>query len=154
MLEANEEEASKILARMLMTAEGQEAMEGDEASVLNDIMGSIIELERGERASVSQIISTRKTNMNADPALERVGLAVFEGEDQHIGNSWMFGDYLFVAHRTVSRHLLRNTDWNSQNIDQILGRISGAFKVKRRIAGSRPWGIMIPMSFVTESDKK
>ena len=56
------------------------------------------------------------------------------------------GDFVFIVHTSVSRHLLKGTTWDRQSIDQILCRIGGAVRSRRRLSGRRHYGIMVPLS--------
>jgi hypothetical protein len=145
------EEAAQIMSRMLNTVDKTETGMSDEESLLTDILGSVVHMERGAQATVSQIINSRKIDLDAEHTLERVGIGIFEGEHWHKDGEMIKGDYLFIAHSLVARQLLQRTQWETQNIDQILSRIAGSVKLKKRIAGMHPWGIMIPLKTACEA---
>lgn len=129
--------ARDVLVRMLSTVEQSKAI-SDSAQLIQDILESEIVLDRGIRKTVSEIISPEAVKL--DPmqpkALERYGIGIVT----HASVDWFF-----VAHRAVSRHLLKGTTWDGQNIDEILRRVPGAVKCKKRLAGSQPWGVVIPI---------
>lgn len=144
------DDAAGILEKMLRTVDKSEGIADDE-SLLNDILGSNVDLGHGERATVGQAIAGRRTVAASEPALNQVGLCVFECEDVETPDGIINGDYLFVSHTMATRKLLRDTPWAQQSIDQILCRISGAVKSRRRFGGQNLRGVMIPMSVITGS---
>ena len=146
----NEDEASGILGRLLKTADlGDNATGGDEESLMADILSSSIRMDRGMEATVAQaVVMAKQQRMEAEEALERHGVGLFIAEEQVNGGRLYLGDYLFVAHNIVTRKLLNQTNWRDQRIDQILCRIEGAGRCKKRIGNMHPWGVMIPMSYI------
>lgn len=124
--------AMSTLGTLLKTAERLELSHGDKEQLLEDILSSKLDIGRGEKASVSQAMAWRPEKSEYDHVMEQHGIGIFD-------------EGVFFAHNLVVRHLLKGTKWESQNIDQILIRIRGAEKVKRRICGgTRPWGILLP----------
>lgn len=121
--------------------------ESDTEMLISAIMSSLVDLGRGQRQSVSELVA-RVAHLDTDegPALNRCGLAGFAADKRSIGN-----DYIFFAHNLIKRHLLRGTDWENARIDQILARIPGAQKVKKRISGAHPWGVLAPYDSVVST---
>ncbi len=122
--------------------------------MLEDIAGSVIDLGRGVKASVGQAVEMRNAGiggLEAQDALARNGLCVFDNDDP--GEGRPIGDYLFIAHAIVIRLLLKDTAWARQNIDQILTRIPGAVRTRRRFAGQNIRGVLIPLETFTQSKK-
>ena len=126
------DQSTAALGTLLKTAERIELGHGDKEQLLEDILSSKLDVGRGEKASVSQAMAWRPEKSDYDHVMEQHGIGIFtEG--------------VFFAHNLITRHLLKGTKWETQNIDQILIRLPGAMKCKRRICGgSRPWGILLP----------
>ena len=122
--------------------------ENDQEQLMHAILGSILSLDHGRQASVSQAIAA-----NDWPALDRVGITVAadrRGPANPAENAYE-RDWLFVDHRTVARHLLGRTRWADRSIDQILMRLPGAERRRMRIQGRRAHGIALPwQSFVEQ----
>jgi hypothetical protein len=135
MGESNVGPASDVLGKMLQTVEVTEVMD-DAMQLLGDILETEVASERGSKSTVAQILQRRKLDPAKLDDCERAGVGIVEHGS---------GEAFFVAHRSASRYLLKNTDWEHQNIDEILKRVDGAEKVKKRIAGKQPWGIVIPL---------
>lgn len=114
--------------------------ESDNDMLVASIMSSLVDVGRGQRKSVSEMVE-RVEHLDGDEgaALNRSGIAGFSDNKRTIGR-----DYIFFAHNLIKRHLLKNTEWESARIDQILVRMPGAEKAKKRLAGSHPWGVLIP----------
>lgn len=130
----------EVLERMLTSIRQSEDM-NDERQLLVDILETEVQLEKGERATVSQIIERRLQSPTGMTTLEAKGVGIVTHNNF---------ETLFVAHRAASRYLLRGTQWENQNIDEILGRLDGAEKMKKRLGGKRPWGITVPMRNLEE----
>lgn len=131
----------EVLGRMVSAYEKSEDLD-DERQLLSDILETEIRLDRGEIATIAQILS-RRASSSPDHMYraEACGIGVVTHKDLEM---------LFVAHNSVSRYLLKGTGWERQNIDEILKRIPGAEKAKKRLGGKQPWGVVIPMAFISE----
>lgn len=143
------QEAVGILRGLLETVDAGDSTEGDEETLLGDILSSVLRIDRGTEYTVSQALAAAKSNMDADEALQRSGIDVVKYNDlTQTKEGTLFGEYLFIAHTVVKRHLLRGTNWTGQSIDQILCRLPGAVRQRIRIANMRPNGVLVPMSSV------
>lgn len=130
---------SEVLQRMLECIGDIEDGVDDGRRLLSDILETEILLEKGERASVSQILERRQTDPLKLISLETKGVALVTHDNIRDG-------YLFISHNTVKRYLLRGTAWESQNIDEILVRLPGCAKARKRCGGRNGiWGIVVPM---------
>lgn len=121
----------------------------DETDLLGDILSTIIELGRGDKAMVSQVLEDPDSHVGGLQALERVGIApvwLARGPRPNEG----LGDALFIAHKAVKRYLLKGTMWEDQTIDTILKRLPGARKMQVIIGGHRPWGVRLPWSLLSK----
>lgn len=132
--------ASEVLGRMLATI-GQDENLDDGRQLIADILETEILLEKGERASVAQILERRDMDPTKLNTLEAKGVAV-------VTHKGITDGFLFVSHRTARRYLLRGTDWEGKNIDEILCRLPDCEKVKKRCAGRYVHGIAIPFSLI------
>jgi hypothetical protein len=137
MGEQNVGPASEVLGNMLKTVEVMDDSD-DAMQLLQDIWESEVMGDKGFRSTVSQIIESKAIEPARLSDLHRVGIGLVEHLNQK--------DWLFVAHKQACRYLLRSTEWEKQNIDEILRRVDGAEKVKKKIGGRRPWGVVIPPS--------
>ena len=135
-------EAVVLFLRLIDTYEEQDD-EGDEAALLNEILESQIDVGRGARESVSQLLARfRYLNPDQETSLERSGVTYRSEEGRGRGNH--DADCLFVVQRAVKRHLLRGSDWERAKIDEVLLRIGGARRARKTIGGKQAWGVMIP----------
>jgi hypothetical protein len=137
--------ASEVLMRMLKTVE-QTENSNDTSQLLQDIIESEVVLDRGVRTTVGEIIDpkSRRIDPTKELCMERTGVGIVA----HNQNE----EWFFVAHKAACRYLLKGTFWENQNIDEILKRLPGAEKCKKRLAGGMPWGVIIPLSLVIQED--
>ena len=49
-----------------------------------------------------------------------------------------------LDYRRVESNLLKNSEWENQSVEQILLRLPGALKKRRRIGGMRAYCLLIP----------
>jgi hypothetical protein len=145
--EATDAQARHSLKQMLARRQHLEIQsEPDHELLLRDILGANILVSiRCERKTVTMDQSVGQLLEQRDrfgSELEAKGVKHVTKRDDHI-------PCLFIAHDAVLRHLLKGTRWEGSRIDQILLRISGAFRVQHRCAGTRPWGVAIPWPPVT-----
>lgn len=127
----------------------------DETDLLGEILSSTVDLGRGDRASVAQILNAPGDYPGGWDALERVGIAPIattRGQTARKVAQEFEGtrEFLFLAHKSILRYLLKGTPWESQSIDQILKRLPGACRDQQRVGGHRPWGIKLPWELIRE----
>ncbi len=130
----------EVLGRMVSVFSKEEDMD-DERQLLSDILETEVRLPKGEVATVAQIFSNRGTDPSGLYRVEACGVGIITHNDM---------EHLFVSHRATSRYLLKGTNWENQNIDEILIRVPGAVKIKKRLAGKHPWGVAIPFERIGE----
>jgi hypothetical protein len=116
-------------------------IEEDEARLLGDIGfakirvpvrkdDQLTERTEYEERTVSQLI--RENHELYAATVEAQGLKVVEDGK------------IFLVPDIVARCLLRGTLWADLNIETIIKRIPGAERVRRRIASTRHYGLLIP----------
>lgn len=121
----------------------------DQVDCLHTVLASQVFLGGGQQATVSQLLSRPEDFTNPWDSLGRVGIAAAA---KHRGrrpesNSWD-REYLFLACDQVRRFLLKGTKFESQTIQQMLGRLPGAEPSQRVVAGKRAWGVLIPWNYL------
>lgn len=127
----------------------------DETDLLADIIGTMVDLGRGEKATVAQILDRPADYPTGWDALERHGIAPVT-ETRGASSRDRAREYeteragLFIDPKPVLRLLLRGTPWDGQDIAQILKRLPGAARDQRAVGGHRPRGIVIPWRLVRE----
>lgn len=113
----------------------------DEDDVLLSIMRFVVKMDRTEK-TVGQMLTNRGTDYLE--ALERFGIKIVSKRNAD-------GEFLFVGIPDVCHALLRGTQWEHQNIEQILRRIAGAKTGehnRHRVGGMRRRGVSIPMEYI------
>lgn len=137
---------SEALATFLAFIDRHDDSESDSdgESLLADVLSATVDMGKGNRRTVGELVYRIKhLDTEETAALERVGVTgVWEPD----------GDKVFFAHGMVKKYLLRNTEWEKARIDQILGRVTGAQKLRQRIAGQRPRGVLIPFESISGLD--
>jgi energy-coupling factor transporter ATP-binding protein EcfA2 len=121
----------------------------DEDDLVGAILSSLVSLPRGESATVAQILSAPNDYTDGWASLERVGVgpvALQSGRRPH--EMVPERDGLFMAHAAIRRLLLRGTKWEDQSIEQILRRVEGAEKSRRRIGGQLSYGTVLPWQVI------
>ncbi len=142
----------QIMSDLLQSVDSNDVSEGDEEALVNDILSSVMRMDHGTEMTVSQGLQVYFKN-EVDETLQRHGMDVIqcttkEHATKIINGHELKGDHLFIGHKIVSRQLLKNTQWYSQSIDQILTRIPGSIRCQRRIAGMMCRGILVPMNSI------
>lgn len=130
--------AADVLSRMLGTLEVDEDMD-DGRQLLSDILETEINMGRDGSDTVANLLR-RWGNADCARILEAKGVGMVTHDGEKV---------LFVAHRIARRNLLKGTNWERQNIDQVLIRIPGSIKCKKRIGGKQPHGIVISPDCLT-----
>jgi hypothetical protein len=65
------------------------------------------------------------------------------------GTKAIVGDpCILLAHQPIVEHLIKNTKWGSQAIDQILKRLPNAVHSRRRVGGQRLQTIAISLDYM------
>lgn len=138
------EAAVTLLKNMLTGVEKVEQGRSDADDLMFDIFASRVDCGHGLRMSVSQILSDVSLYATHRAQLEQHGIAVCNDVESGMPSK------IFFAHKFVTRHLLRGTEWESQSIDQMLKRIPGAKGGRMRLSGSHPGGVFVPLSHCEE----
>lgn len=123
-----------ISERDFSTQEGDE-----EEDLLQTILTQHVQ-QHGERWTVAQLISGEGQQETNGKAVDRSKLL------QSVGIG-IFHDGLFVASKAVEHHLLRNTDQAGISVSQILGRMPGAKKMRRRLS-QQMRGVLLPFDSI------
>jgi hypothetical protein len=145
----------ELLKAFLAPAEKLSIEDSDERSLLAAILQSTVECGRGERLTVGQIIASQSRLQDHADQLEASGVRVVAMDSVGSINAWEHSGPkgLFVT-KLAERKLLRNTEWEAESIEQILRRLPGAAKTRRRIAGSRSTGVLLSPEQLEESGAK
>ncbi|MDA8093678.1 MAG: DUF3854 domain-containing protein [Betaproteobacteria bacterium] len=159
-----EERRQKLLsslqdvAKEQQHASGNDALETDAEKALRALLGArmaveveTVNPETGHRSVlrhdrvVAEVFTEAakrhpKDHDNAyQDALKRAGMARMEGETAGQPGS------LFVCDCPELRGVLRNTQYATQNIVTLLGRLPGAERCRQRVAAGRAHGVRIPL---------
>lgn len=148
--------AVDVLYEMLSTADEERITggDGDEMRLAAAIMDSIIDIKPGERCTVSQAIQRHFADPGIDEALNRYGLDLIVDPDPP-PKEWIAGEKrcLFVNCVAVRRNLLKGTEWEHMDIQQLLKRIHKAVpSIQRRIAKVVKRGPLIPLSAIVSEE--
>lgn len=124
--------------------------ESDQERLLRDIFAAVVRIEGGRESAVSQLLARPDDIPTTWEHLERHGIAKIlrrrgprTDEDTESGNVWMF-----LHKGRIMQHLLRNSTWTNQQIDQILVRLPLAERSRHRVAGANEWGVIVPWDIV------
>lgn len=145
----DEAEARELLKLMLVPLSKEETTGGtDEQSLMTDILGAHVQIG-SLRHSVAQLIENVIKNGTGSEehkeSLESRGLKIdrFTGRE---GGGVLAGEPCFlIAHNMVAEHLIKNTKWGGQAIEQILKRLKGAAYTRRRVGGQKAYVVGIPL---------
>lgn len=110
--------------------------ESDEAMLLQEIYESTVQMQHGEKATVSEMLTPTFAEAGWLNSLQRNGIKKF--------NDTLGIERIFFVKSAMRKQLLRDSDFRSQDIDQILIRVDGARRDQQRMGGHRPRGISIP----------
>lgn len=160
-----DDEAVAHLVSLLSGAFEEDSVESDANALIADIMSAQIDVGRGEKMLVSQIVAmwrdeeektvgesgfTSSCETKFKDALILQGMRVCYRDEK--AAKGQFGEVgLFIATRNARNGILKSTDWATQRIDQKLTRIKGATKAKKKIAGTLPNGVWVPCSLCLPS---
>ena len=143
------EDAKDLLNIFLEERADFASIETDEQDVIDEIFSSVVILEKGKRATVAQICHAKEEGIafqlldeSVDKVLERIGLK-FHDNDRGEPS-------LFFSTKSIRRELLRDTDLRNSDLKTILARIPHAETIRTRFAGTRPRGISIPLTRLSQ----
>ena len=155
--ETIEQTARGMLAEMLAPLATDPTAKGatDEQDLMNEILAAPIQIGPN-RFSVAQLVENvirmGPANDIHATALESRGLKIgrfSRPADSSKGSEHYSGDPCFLmAHKAISEHLIKNTKWGTQAIEQILRRLPGAQYSRRRIGGQRAYSVQIPLGYL------
>lgn len=143
--------ARQILQEMLAPIASEGAAVGvsatDEQSLMSEILSAQVQVGPNRR-SVGQLVENvirLGSGHDADrETLESKGLKIGRFSRHHEGK--LTGEPCFMmAHGAISEHLIKNTKWGGQAIDQILKRLPSAHYSRRRIGGQLAYNVAIPL---------
>lgn len=149
--EAGEEDARAMLQEMLSEiAKEDHSGTSDEQTLMADILGAQIQIG-AFRYSVAQLLEQVLKRQgkydDAAAALESRGLKI----DRFTipGSKSFTGEPCFlIAHQIIAEHLIKNTKWGGQAIDQILKRLPSAVPSRRRVGGQRVQTVGISLDYL------
>ncbi len=136
------ENARHLLKLMLDDVERAEQGRSDVVDLIDDLMTAPVDCGHGIRISISQLIANKSELYTHQDAMEAHGVGLIDENDGR--------KTLFVAHRVATKRLLRGTDWDGQDISQLLVRVPGASRSRRRLAGMNARGVVVPMEWMNE----
>jgi hypothetical protein len=145
--EANQEKAFRLLELMLENADTISGLP-DEEDLMQAMLSAHVDMGRDGRHSVGQLLEGHVTDWR--PGLEKNGIGIVYGRLGRRNDTGHDREYLFIMHGVVCSHLLRGTKWADQSIDQILLRLPGAERSRRRVGGQNGHGVLIPMEYMQE----
>lgn len=126
----------------------------DETSLFDAILGAHVFVSK-ESYAVSQlldvILKATENTENAKEALERCGIrkGQFSPDGAEESDAVKI-DCLIIGCKAAADHLLRNTEWKGQAIEQILRRIEGAAVKRKLMAKRKVKCVCIPLDYVIE----
>lgn len=146
----DDKSAVGLLGTVLSKRNFTEDHETDEESLIQDILESEVQVPRGGRMTVSQLLVSKswgadETGVAPSKLLERVGVRTVEVSDAPWPKSDLGFNAVFFATRIVQRTLLAGSRFKELEIDQILRRSRGAKKSRQRMGGHWPRGVTIPV---------
>ena len=123
----------------------------DQVQLVHAILSSIVDLGRGDRATVAQILIRPNDYIEGAPALTRVGIGRLwkRRGPRPVGSGMVDYDAIFFVHDVIRRQLLKGTEWQDQQIDQLLVRLPTAKKTQRRCPG-RVYGVLVGREYMEE----
>jgi hypothetical protein len=148
--EVTKAQAVEILRMML---DGREALLGptepEEHRLFADIMASTVRVPDPGKGGVAPVVECAvgrilQEHLTRDPRLGGESHTTLEANGIRIvprdTRPW-----LFIFPEMVQRKLLQHTRWEQTRVDQLLLRLPGAERGQQRIAGTKPWGILLPL---------
>ncbi len=137
-LGATDDEATAVLRSMLL---GRETVEQpEEQALLTAILTALLPYRSPEASAVCQrTVAELLTISDGNLVLESYGIKLCEHENL------LKGRRLFIVPGEVSHKLLSKTRYRDTKLDSILMRIPGAEKKQLRIAGLKPYGVVVPL---------
>jgi hypothetical protein len=116
----------------------------DEVLLLRTILQSIVPIGRGERLSVAEILGDDQCYRARNRDLARVGIMLTWRKRGPRPDDCRLLDQIFVECNLVERALLQGTRWAGRDIAQVLERIPGARRCKRRLPKLLVDGVLLP----------
>lgn len=142
VMRATDEQSIDLLRVFLGSVDAEDYSANESDELLSDIIGAQVDLGRGERRTVAEILCEPAGSIKSDAeeAMERAGVSCVK----HDGTT-----YLFIAAK-VQKTLLRFTRWDQDGFDikQMLRRLSGARQTQCRVADQRARGVSVPWRVV------
>ena len=137
------EHAKSILVRLLDNVDRQEQGQTDQLALLDGILSTAVFTgSKHGSIAISQILSSPNYQADYNHQLEANGIKI------------MPDNKLFVAHKRVSRALLKATEWERQRIDEILLRLPPGpngerpERKRKRLGGLLTYGIELPACYM------
>jgi hypothetical protein len=126
--------------------------ESEHTTLVNDIACSKVNVGRGDTRAVGELLISASYDTGGagtetpEKILSRVGIRRMKGSEFRKAGIGPDDRYVFIAHRIVTKELLRWDAFGDKGIDQLLLRVPGAFHTKQRLSSGSVRGIAIPFS--------
>jgi hypothetical protein len=148
----DEEKAVSLLVEVAKEICGEMEIVTDCAAMMQAIFNSDV-LCGHERFTVGQLIEILcgepcNQATAAEKDLERVGIRIDTYEKHGPLEEYHGCKAMVFAHKIIGSQLTRGSEWHGQSVEEHLERIAGAYKNRRRVAGTRNPTITIPLAIV------
>lgn len=141
-------DARMTLTDVLSARDLGEATISDQEELVDAILSGWVQLDHGKRATVAEILTGEYAEPGAVRQLEAHGISrcsQSRGSARRDLIPWTLLDSVFVDHRTVAEKILRGSRWQNQSLDQMLNRLPGAKRDRRKLSGRNARGVLLPI---------
>ena len=136
----------------------EESEQTEQAMLLSAILGSTVQLDRGERRTVGELlvepggteVALNRFGIRRLTSAETMGLKDWQRAENHSEEPHVFLDT--SASGQLRRSILRDTEYGRKNLRTILSRLPCAVKAICRLSSSTPRGVLIPQSVIGSAD--
>ena len=147
------EQARNLLRSFLKNVEEENQGQSDQEELLEAILDSHVQCGPQDGSlTVAQIIQPPRMNSSVYHSnwqrLESCGIKMLPDDDP------AYEGAMYMNWKQVRKDLLKGTDWERQNINEILLRIDGVVIGRRRIAGKNPRGLIIPSHLIFPNERE
>jgi hypothetical protein len=122
----------------------------DKTDLLRDIYSAEVFMDGGRRLTVSQLMGSVR-NPDISACMNRIGVKQIAKRSKKDATTHEPRDYVFFAHESIRKNLLKGSSYAEVSIDQLLMRIEGAVRDQQRLGGGEKFtGISIPKDKIDE----
>ncbi len=146
--EAAAREVMSHFAGIVRQSAGEEK-EPDHIELMQAILSSHVALDKGERATVAQLLCHPSLYSGPADALERVGIAMV-GNNSTPRGYISDATHVFFDYKAIQRYLLSGTRWAESSIDTYLMRLPTTKRDRRRLGSRNVRGITLLYSWFDE----